>query len=166
MMKSSIKVTYLITEVSQPLQKIFNELKRQKRQLPLTMFFHKVEKKKGHYWRLLAINIICAWRHRCHLLCLLHLPKMMILMTLLPFRQKVNIQAQRHNAYTINPLHLLIVGIMLSSYHRRRRRHHHHHHHHHQWSSQQQEEWRSRFDGKRNTIFISIEDVPLCCWWQ
>ena len=64
--------------------------------------------------------------------------KMMILMTLLPFCQKVNSQVQCHNAYTITPLHLLNVGTVLSSYH---------HHHHHQWSLEQQE-WRSCFDEK------------------
>jgi len=43
-MKSSIKVTGVITEALQPLQERFNELKRQKQQLPITMRFHKVEK--------------------------------------------------------------------------------------------------------------------------
>jgi len=45
MMKHSIKVTCMITEALQPLQEMFNELKRQKQQLPVTLFFHKVEKK-------------------------------------------------------------------------------------------------------------------------
>ena len=44
-MERSTKVTRMITDASQPLQKIFNELKGQKQQLPLMMFFHKVEKK-------------------------------------------------------------------------------------------------------------------------
>ena len=68
-----------------------------------------------HHLRLTSTS-----HHRFRLLSL-HLSKMMILMTLLPIRQKLNSQAQRHNAYTITP---------------------------HQWSSQQQEEWRSCFDGK------------------
>jgi len=46
MMKCSIKVTRMLTEALHPLQEMFNELKRQKQQLPITMFFHKVEKKK------------------------------------------------------------------------------------------------------------------------
>jgi hypothetical protein len=33
-------------ETLQPLQQIFNELKRQKQQLPITMIFHMLEKKK------------------------------------------------------------------------------------------------------------------------
>ena len=44
--KRSTKVTRMITEALQPLQQMFNELKRQKKQLLLTMFFHKVEKRK------------------------------------------------------------------------------------------------------------------------
>ena len=44
-MERSTKVTRMITDASQPLQKMFNELKRQKQQLPIMMFFHKVEKK-------------------------------------------------------------------------------------------------------------------------
>ena len=43
-MKRSIKVTRVITEALQSLQKLFIELKRQKQQLPITMFFHKFEK--------------------------------------------------------------------------------------------------------------------------
>jgi len=42
MMKRSIKVTRMLTEALQPLQQMINELKRQKQQLPLTMFFYKV----------------------------------------------------------------------------------------------------------------------------
>jgi len=45
MMKHSMKGTCTITEALQPFQEMFNELKRQKQQLPITMFFHKVEKK-------------------------------------------------------------------------------------------------------------------------
>ena len=45
MMKRSIKVTRMITEPLRPLQEMFNELKRQKQQLPTTMFCHKVKKK-------------------------------------------------------------------------------------------------------------------------
>ena len=49
-MKYSIKVTCMITEALQPLQQMFNELKRQTQQLPIMMFFHKVKKKKSvHY---------------------------------------------------------------------------------------------------------------------
>ena len=46
MTKHSIKVTRMITEALQPLQQMFNELKRQKQQLPIMMFLHKAEKKK------------------------------------------------------------------------------------------------------------------------
>jgi hypothetical protein len=40
-----MKGTRVITEALQPLQEMFNVLKRQKQQLPIMMFFHKVEKK-------------------------------------------------------------------------------------------------------------------------
>jgi len=51
----------MITEALQPIQQMFNELKRLKQQLPIMMFFHKVEKKKSvHYQRPSAINIICV----------------------------------------------------------------------------------------------------------
>jgi hypothetical protein len=43
MMERSIKVTRIITEALEPLQQMFDELKR-KKQLPSTMFFQKVEK--------------------------------------------------------------------------------------------------------------------------
>ena len=118
-MKRSIIVTRMTTEALQPLQQMFNELKRQKQQLPITMFFHKVEKKKcllsktlGHQHHLRQTSFS---HHRFHLLRLLHLPKKMIWMTLPPFRQKVNRQSKRHNYYTITPLHLLIVVIVPSS---------------------------------------------------
>ena len=45
------------------LQQMFNELKRCKQQLSITMFFHKVEKNSVHYRGPSAINIICSWRH-------------------------------------------------------------------------------------------------------
>ena len=45
MKKCSIKFTRMITEALQTPQQMFNELKSQKQQLPITMFFHKVEKK-------------------------------------------------------------------------------------------------------------------------
>jgi len=32
----------MLTEALQPLQQMINELKRQKQQLPITMFFYKV----------------------------------------------------------------------------------------------------------------------------
>jgi hypothetical protein len=49
-MKHSFKVTRMVTEALQPLRQICNELKRQKQHLPITMFFHKVEKIKSvHY---------------------------------------------------------------------------------------------------------------------
>jgi hypothetical protein len=90
------------------------------------MFLHKVKKKKCPPSKILShqhhLCLTSSSHHRFHLLSLLHLPKKMILITLLPFRQKINSQAQRHNAYTIAALHLLIAGIVLSSYH-----HHHHH---------------------------------------
>ena len=60
MTERSTKVTRMITDASQPLQKMFNELKRQKQQLPIMMFFHKVEKKSVHYRRPSPIYIICA----------------------------------------------------------------------------------------------------------
>ena len=44
MTERSTKVTRMIKDASQTLQKMFNELKRQKQQLPIMMFFHKVEK--------------------------------------------------------------------------------------------------------------------------
>ena len=53
--------------------------------------------------------------NRFRLFSLLHLPKRMIPMTLLPFRQKINGQAHRHNSYTFTPLHLIIISILLSS---------------------------------------------------
>jgi len=46
MMKRSIKVTRMITEALQPLQQMFNGFKRLQQKLPITMFFHKLEKKK------------------------------------------------------------------------------------------------------------------------
>ena len=42
MMQRSTKVTRMITEALQPLQQMFNELKRQKQQLPIMMFFNVV----------------------------------------------------------------------------------------------------------------------------
>jgi len=61
MMKRSIKVTRMITEALQPLQQMFNGFKRLQQKLPITMFFHKLEKKKSvHYRRTSVINIICA----------------------------------------------------------------------------------------------------------
>jgi hypothetical protein len=45
MKKHSIKFTHMITEALQTLHQMFNELKRQKQQLPITMFLYKVEKK-------------------------------------------------------------------------------------------------------------------------
>ena len=128
-MKGSITVTCMVTEAFKPPQQMFNELKREKHQLPIKMLFHKVEKKKTcplsktlshqHHVRLRS-----ASHHRFRLLSFLHLPKM-ILMTPLLFRQKVNSQAQSDNVYTIIPLHLLVVGIVISSYHRSHRHHCH-----------------------------------------
>jgi hypothetical protein len=46
MMKRSIRITPMITEALQPLQQMLKELKRQKQQLSITMFFHKLEKQK------------------------------------------------------------------------------------------------------------------------
>jgi hypothetical protein len=43
MMEHNTKVTRIITEALEPLQQMFDELKR-KKQLPITMFFQKVEK--------------------------------------------------------------------------------------------------------------------------
>jgi hypothetical protein len=104
---------------------MFNELKRQKQHLPITIFFHRMEKKKGPLKTTLShqhqVRLTSSSHHRFRLLSLLHLPKKMIFLTLLPFRQKVNSQSQRHNAYSIIPLYLLIVVFVLSSYHR----HHH-----------------------------------------
>jgi hypothetical protein len=97
------------------------------------MFFHKMEKKKCSLSKTLShqhhLRLTSSRNYSFRLISLLHFPKHMVLMTLLPFRQKANSQAQRHNAYNITTLQLLIVGIVLSSYHRRHRHHHHHHHH-------------------------------------
>jgi len=131
MMKRNIKVTRMITEALKSLQEMFNELKRQKPQLPIMMFFHKVEKKKCPLSKTLSqqyhLSLTSSTHHCSRLLTLLQLPKM-ILMTVLPFHQKIKSQSGRCNAYTITPIHLLIVVIVLSSY----RRHHRHYHHHHQ----------------------------------
>ena len=94
MMKRNINVTRMITEALQPLHQTLNELKRQKQQLPITMFFHKVEKRK------VATNedpqpstssaLTSSTHLRFHLLSLLQFPMMMmmmILMTLLLFHQ-------------------------------------------------------------------------------
>lgn len=43
-MERSIKITRTITEALKPLEDLFIEMKRQKRQLPITMFFEKVDK--------------------------------------------------------------------------------------------------------------------------
>jgi hypothetical protein len=99
MMKLSIKVTRMVTEDLQSLQEMFNELKRQKQQLPITMLFHKVEKncplsKTVSHQHHLRLTSSC--NHRFRLTSLLHLPKKMVLMTLLPFRQTVSSQGQRH----------------------------------------------------------------------
>ena len=130
---------------------MFNEFKRQKQHLPIRLLFHKVKKKKCSLSKTLShqnhLQLMLFSHHRFHLLSFFHLPKMMILMTLLPFHQKFNNQAQRHNAYTITTLHLLIIGIVLSSYHCR-------HCHSNQWPSQQQQEWRSRFDGKSLFLWL------------
>ena len=116
MMKHGIKFTRMITAAVQPLQLMFNELKRQKQQLPITMFFHKVKKIKAS--TIIDPQPSTSSSHlRFRLLSLLHLLKKTILMNLLPLHQKVNGQAQRHNAYTNTPLHPLIIGIVLSSYH-------------------------------------------------
>jgi len=140
MIKCSIKVTCMITEALQPIQQMFNELKRPKQQLPIMMFFHKVEEKKCPLSKTLShqhhLHLTSSSHHCFRLLSILHLLKKMILMTLLPFHQKVNSQAQHHNAYTITPLHLLNIGIVLSSYH--------HRHHHHQSSLKQQDDQSSR----------------------
>jgi len=115
--KLRIKVTRMVTEALHSLQEMFNVLKRQKLQLPITMLFHKVEKncplsKTVSHQHHLRLTSSC--NHRFRLISLLHLPKKMVLMTLLPFRQTVSRQAQRHNAYTVTTLHLFIVGIVLS----------------------------------------------------
>jgi hypothetical protein len=44
MIEHSIKDIHIITEALQPLQQMFDEPKRNKQQLPITMFFRKVEK--------------------------------------------------------------------------------------------------------------------------
>lgn len=43
-MERSIQITRTITEALKPLEDLFTEMKRQKRQLPITMFFKKVDK--------------------------------------------------------------------------------------------------------------------------
>lgn len=45
-MERSIKVTRSITEAMIPLQQVYDELKRQQKQLPITMFFQKQGKEK------------------------------------------------------------------------------------------------------------------------
>jgi hypothetical protein len=57
--KRSIYVTRMITEDLQPLQQMFNESKRQKQYLDITIFFHKVEKKKCPLSKTPTINNIC-----------------------------------------------------------------------------------------------------------
>ena len=137
MNKCSIKFTRMITEALQTPQQMFNQLKsnnspsrcsstRWRKKWPLA----KTLSHQNH------LRLTSSRHHRFLLLSLLRLPKKKTKMTLLSFRQKVNSLSQRHNAYTITTLHLLIVVIVLPSYHR-------HHRHQHQWSSQEQEEWRS-----------------------
>ena len=87
-MEHSTKVTRMITDASQPLQKMFNELKRQKQQLPIIMFFHKVENKKCPLSKTLSHLLLTSSSHHIFcLLSLLHFAMMMILITLLLFRQ-------------------------------------------------------------------------------
>ena len=127
-MKRSVNVTRMITEALQALRQMFSELRMQKQQFPHHDVLPEGREEKcpllktlshQHHLRLTSSN-----HHRFRLLSLLRLPKKMILMTLLLFLQKVSSQTQRHNAYTITPLHLLVVGIVLSTYHRSHRHHH------------------------------------------
>ena len=60
MMKRSIKFTPMITEALHPLQEMFNELKRQKQQLPYHYVLPQGRESSVHYRRPSAINIICA----------------------------------------------------------------------------------------------------------
>lgn len=86
MMKLSIKVTRIVTEALQSLQEMFYVLKRQKQQLPIMILFQKVEKNcplsktlsHQHHLRLTSSCNNCF-----RLISLLHLPKKMVLMTLL-----------------------------------------------------------------------------------
>ena len=89
--------------------------------------------------------------NRFRLLSLLNLPKKMILITILPFRQTIHVQSQRQNAYTVTPLHFLIVVIVISSYHLR----------HHQWSSQQQEEWKRSASAHNRPIFFNKQNFLI-----
>jgi hypothetical protein len=92
MMEHSIKVTRIITVALEPLQQMFDELKRKKQQLPITMFFQKVEKQTmttidnpNHQLRLLLT--LSNHRHRLLVLqlrrsrCQDHLKQMIFLLT-------------------------------------------------------------------------------------
>jgi hypothetical protein len=109
MMKRNIKVTR-ITEASQTFQQMLKELKRQKETIPYCDVLPQVGETKSVHYRTLNhqhhLRLTLSSHHRFHLLSFLHTPKVMTLMTLLPFRQKVNSQTQRRNAY-ITPLHIL-----------------------------------------------------------
>ncbi|XP_044533500.1 tigger transposable element-derived protein 1-like [Gracilinanus agilis] len=48
-MERSMKVTRLITEAMEPLQRMFDELKRQKKQFPITVFFKEVQKEASTF---------------------------------------------------------------------------------------------------------------------
>ena len=80
-MKRSINVTRMMTEALQPLQQMFNELKRQKQKLPIKMFLHKVEKKKSPLSKSLShqyhLRLTSSSHHPFRLFSLLHLPKKM-----------------------------------------------------------------------------------------
>jgi hypothetical protein len=62
--KHSIYVTRMITEALQTHHQMFNESKRQKQYLPITIFFHKMEKNKCPLSKTPAIldTLLDAWR--------------------------------------------------------------------------------------------------------
>jgi hypothetical protein len=60
------------------------------------------------------LQLTSSSHYRFRLLDLLHILKIIILMTLLPLHQMVNSQSHRLNAYTDTQFHLLIVVTVLS----------------------------------------------------
>jgi hypothetical protein len=75
MMERSIKVTRIITETLEPLQQMFDELKRKKQQLQITMFFKRLKNK------LCPLSTIPNHQHRL-LLTLSNHPHRLLLLQL------------------------------------------------------------------------------------
>ena len=105
----------MITEALQPPQQTFNELKRQKQQLPITMSSTWWRKNKCPLSKILSHQhhlCLTSSSHQCFSLhSLLHLLKKMILMTLLPFHQKVNIA--NHTVTMSTPSSHFISSLLL-----------------------------------------------------